>query len=65
MERKATLRRALELSMGLLTDLARCEATRECEISQRLGDHESSLFLIDEIFSGNRIRSVMFMDQVV
>lgn len=50
--------------MVLLTDLAKCEATRECEISARLGEHESALFLIDEIFARNRIRSVLFVAQV-
>lgn len=50
--------------MTLLTDLAKCEAGRECEVSSRLGEHESALFLIDEIFSRNRIRSVLFMAQV-
>ena len=63
-ERKATLRRVLELSMTLLTDLAKCEACRECDLQLRLGEHESALFLIDEIFFRNRIRSVQFMAQV-
>ena len=63
-ERKQTLRQVLELSTLLLTDLAKCDATLECEISQRLGEHESALFLIDEIFARNRVRSVLFMAQV-
>ena len=31
---------------------------------QRLGEHEAALFLIDEIFSRNRIRSELFIAQV-
>ncbi len=63
-ERKTSLRRALELSMMIMTDLAKCESTQECEIQYRLGEHESALFLIDEIFARNRIRSVLFTAQV-
>ena len=63
-ERKSTLRSALELSMVLLNDMAKCESTHESEVTSRIGEHESALFLIDEIFSRNRIRSVMFMAQV-
>lgn len=58
------MRRVIELSMMLMNDLAKCEATKECEISNRLGEHESALFLIDEIFARNRIRSVLFTAQV-
>ncbi len=50
--------------MMIMTDLAKCESTRECEIQYRLGEHESALFLIDEIFARNRIRSVLFTAQV-
>ena len=63
-ERKTSLRTVLELSMVMLTNLAKDEATREADCTQRLGEHESALFLIDEIFSRNRIRSVLFMAQV-
>ena len=50
--------------MVMLTNLAKDEATREADCTHRLGEHESALFLIDEIFNRNRIRSVLFMAQV-
>jgi len=50
--------------MVVISQLAKCEADRECEIQNRLGEHESALFLIDEIFARNRIRSVLFTAQV-
>ena len=63
-ERKATLRRSLELGMNLINQIAKYESDYECLIQNKLGEHESALFLIDEIFSRNRIRSVLFTAQV-
>ena len=50
--------------MVLLNNLAKCTATHESDVTTRLGEHEGALFLIDEIFSRNRIRSVLFMASV-
>ena len=50
--------------MILLNNMAKFESSNECEVASRLGEHESALFLIDEIFARNRIRSVLFTAQV-
>ena len=63
-ERKTTLRDVLKIGMALVTDLSRYEGSNESDVYRRLGDHEGALFLIDEIFIRNRVRSVVFMAQV-
>ena len=50
--------------MSLMNQLAKYEQNIESSIQNKLGEHESALFLIDEIFSRNRIRSVLFTAQV-
>ena len=63
-ERKTTLRDVLKIGMALITDQTRYEGSNESEVYRRLGEHEGALFLIDEIFIRNRVRSVVFMAQV-
>ena len=60
-ERKTTLRDVLKIGMALVTDLSRYEGSSESDVYRRLGDPEGALFLIDEIFIRNRVRSVVFM----
>jgi len=50
--------------MTLINQIAKYESNTESHIQNKLGEHESALFLIDEIFSRNRIRSVLFTAQV-
>jgi hypothetical protein len=47
-----------------MTKLAMYEVTNETENYRMLGEHENALFLIDEIFIRNRLRSVEFMTEV-
>lgn len=49
--------------MSLLVDQARYASANECAIFKRLGEHERALFVIDDIFIRNRVRSVLFMAQ--
>ena len=55
---------ALRTSASLMTKLAMNEVTKTTMNYKLLGEHENSLFLIDEIFIKNRLRSVEFMAQV-
>jgi len=63
-ERKTTLKETLRIGISLVTTNLKFRESELKDAMLRVGEHEKALFMIDEVFIKNRVRSVLFMAEV-
>eukprot|EP00351_Strombidinopsis_sp_SopsisLIS2011_P002176 CAMPEP_0116873568 /NCGR_PEP_ID=MMETSP0463-20121206/4792_1 /TAXON_ID=181622 /ORGANISM="Strombidinopsis sp, Strain SopsisLIS2011" /LENGTH=77 /DNA_ID=CAMNT_0004515867 /DNA_START=1111 /DNA_END=1344 /DNA_ORIENTATION=- len=59
-----TLNEVIKLGVALLTDVVKHTEQTDAECIMQISEHEKALFMIDEVFIRNRVRSLLFMAEV-